>query len=111
MPAEPPPPPPGFFDYWLRGQDEAEVLAALAAAGIATGPADTSAYDPIGTIWKDTGTVDADGNPVMEPLPGWHANLRLTYRLRTEQRAEMSYVLIDPPANPARVWASSEEQP
>lgn len=95
MPTDAPPPPPGFFDYWLRGQDEAEVLAALAAAGIAAGPTDASAYDPIGTILDDAG----------DPIPGWHANLRLRYRMRTEQRAELSYVLIEPPANPVRVWA------
>ena len=105
MPTDAPPPPPGFFDYWLRGQDEAEVLAALAAAGIAAGPTDASAYDPIGTIWKDTGTVDAEGNPVMEPLPGWHANLRLRAPMTDHQEAGLASVLIPPPHHPARVWA------
>ena len=104
MPTDAPPPPPGFFDYWLRGQDEAEVLAALAAAGIAAGPTDASAYDPIGTIWKDTGTVDAEGKPVMEPLPGWHANLRLRHELTPEQHGALDSVLIPPPAHPVRIW-------
>ena len=105
MPTDAPPPPPGFFDYWLRGQDEAEVLAALAAAGIAAGPTDASAYDSIGTIWTDTGTVDAEGNPVMEPLPGWHANLRLRAPMTDHQEAGLASVLIPPPHHPARVWA------
>lgn len=105
MPEDPPPTPAGFHDYWLRGTDEAEVLVALAAAGIAAGQTETSAYDPIGTIWRDTGTVDSEDNPVMEPLPGWHANLRLTYAMRFEQRVAMNDVLIQPPAHPVRVWA------
>ncbi len=44
MPTDDPPPPPGFFDYWLRGQDEAKVLFALAAAGISTGPTTESSF-------------------------------------------------------------------
>ena len=108
MSTDAPPPPPGFFDYWLRGQDEAEVLAALAAAGITTGPADTSAYDPIKTIWKDTGEIIYEnGLPrrVMEPLPGWHANLRLRAPMTDHQEAGLASVLIPPPHHPARVWA------
>lgn len=95
MPNDAPPPPPGFFDYWLRGQDEAKVLAALAAAGIAAGPTDTSAYDPIGTIY------DADENPI----PGWHANLRMRHEITLTQYEAMAAVLISPPAHPVRVWA------
>ena len=105
MPTDASPPPPGFFDYWLRGQDEAEVLAALAAAGIAVHPTESSSFDPIGTIWKDTGTVDAEGDPVMEPLPGWHANLRLRAPMTDHQEAGLASVLIPPPHHPARVWA------
>lgn len=84
-----------FYDYYLRGDTEADVQAGMAAAGIPLGPTHATSYDPIGTIY------DADENPI----PGWHANLRLRYRMRTEQRAELSYVLIEPPANPVRVWA------
>lgn len=94
MPTDAPPPPPGFFDYWLRGQDEAEVLAALAAAGIAAGPTHANAYDPIGTIYVD----DA-------PIAGWHANLRLRAPMTDHQEAGLASVLIPPPHHPARVWA------
>ena len=105
MPNDAPPPPPGFFDYWLRGDSEAAVLAAMAEASISTGPTTESSFDSIGTIWKDTGTVDAEGNPVMEPLPGWHANLRLRSPMTDHQEAGLASVLIPPPHHPARVWA------
>lgn len=91
-------------DYWLRGDDESAVLAAMAEAGISTGPTMVSSFDPIGTIWKDTGTVDAEGNPVMEPLPGWHANLRMRNELTFDQEAVLSTVLIEQPKNPVRAW-------
>ena len=104
MPTDAPPPPPGFFDYWLRGDSETAVLAAMAEAGISTGPTMVSSFDPIGTIWKDTGTVDAEGNPVMEPLPGWHANLRMRHELTLDEEAALAPVLIPPPAHPVRVW-------
>ena len=94
-----------FHDYWLRGESQGEVEIALASAGIPLLPSTMSSFDPIGTIWKDTGEVDADGNPVMEPIPGWHANLRLTYRMKTEQKIALDYLLIPEPAHPVRVWA------
>ena len=91
-------------DYWLRGDDEAAVLAAMAEAAIPTLPSTESSFDPIGTIWKDTGTVDAEGNHVMEPLPGWHANLRMRNELTPEQHGALDAVLIPPPAHPVRIW-------
>lgn len=30
---------------------------------------------PIGPLAHDTGTVDQDGAPVVEPVAGWHVNL------------------------------------
>ena len=94
-----------FYDYYLRGDTEADVHAGMAAAGIPLGPTHATSYDPIGTIWTDTGTVDAEGNPVMEPLPGWHANLRLRAPMTDHQEAGLASVLIPPPHHPARVWA------
>ena len=91
-------------DYWLRGDDEAAVLSAMAEAAIPTMPSTESSFDPIGTISKDTGTVDAEGNPVMEPLPGWHANLRMRNELTLDKEAALAPVLILPPAHPVRVW-------
>lgn len=81
-------------DYWLRGDDEAAVLAAMAEAGISTGPTMGSSFDPIGTIH------DADGNPI----PGWHANLRMRNELTPEQHGALDAMLIPPPAHPVRIW-------
>ena len=60
--------------------------------------------DIIGTIFKPTGeTQEVDGMsvPVMEPLEGFHANLRGD--LTVEQEAALP--LISAPNNPYRVWA------
>lgn len=96
---------PSMHDYWLRGDDETAVLAAMAEASISTGPTMVSSFDPIGTIWKDTGTVDTEGNPVMEPLPGWHANLRMRTPMTEHQEIALVNVVIVPPKHPVRVWA------
>jgi len=89
-----PPPGPGMHDYWLRGDSEAAVMAAMAEASIPTLPSTESSFDPIGTIY------DADGNPI----PGWHANLRLRHELTLAQYEALAAVLIAPPANPVRIW-------
>jgi|GEM_PF-6888560 len=89
-----PPPGPGMHDYWLRGDSETAVMAAMAEASIPTLPSTESSFDPIGTIY------DADGNPI----PGWHANLRLRHELTLDEEAALAPVLIPPPANPVRVW-------
>ncbi len=94
-----------FHDYWLRGDTEADVHAGMADAGIALLPSTMSSYDPIGTICKETGTVDAEGNPVMEPIPGWHANLRMVRALSVGEEMALDGVLIPEPQHPVRVWA------
>lgn len=38
---------------------------------------DMYALDVIGTVYKPTGEVDADGCGNIEPLPGWHVNARI----------------------------------
>ena len=83
-----------FYDYYLRGDTEADVHAGMAAAGIPLGPTHATSYDPIGTIYVD----DA-------PIAGWHANLRLRDPMTDHQEAGLASVLIPPPHNPARVWA------
>lgn len=83
-----------FYDYYLRGDTEADVHAGMAAAGIPLGPTHATSYDPIGTIYVD----DA-------PLLGWHANLRLRAPMTDHQEAGLASVLIPPPHHPARVWA------
>lgn len=65
------------------------------------------ALDIIGTISKPTGNViegeDGISYPEMTQVAGYHANLRGT--LSEEQLTILADVLIDAPANPARVWA------
>lgn len=80
-------------DYWLRGDSEAEVLAAIAQAEIQALPSTESSFDPIGTIYVD----DA-------PIAGWHANLRLRNAMTFDQEAALAPVLIEPPQNPVRIW-------
>ena len=94
-----------FHDYWLRGDSQGEVETAMASAGIPLLPSTMSSYDAIGTIWRDTGEVDADGNPVMEPIPGWHANLRMVRALTEGEEMALDGVLIQEPQHPVRVWA------
>jgi hypothetical protein len=94
-----------FHDYWLKGEDEAHVHDAMAAAGIGLLPAEDSSYDPIGTIWVPGPDVDEDGNPIPVPLDGWHANLRMRHALTADQAAALAPVLIPKPQHPARVWA------
>ena len=83
-----------FYDYYLRGDTEADVHAGMAAAGIPLGPTHATSYDPIGMIYVD----DA-------PIAGWHANLRLRAPMTDHQEAGLASVLIPPPHHPARVWA------
>ena len=89
-----PPPGPGMHDYWLRGDSEAAVMSALAEAEISPNPTPKSSFDPIGTIF------DADGNPI----PGWHANLRMRNELTPEQHGALDAMLIPPPTHPVRIW-------
>lgn len=83
-----------FYDYYLRGDTDADVHAGMEAAGIPLGPTHASSFDPIGTIYVD----DA-------PIPGWHANIRLRQPMTEQQEVGLAAVLIPPPHHPVRVWA------
>lgn len=116
------------MDCFLKATDYAALHAALVAAGILipanvpvieviygvptqTGVQDGHALaggvalDVIGTIFKPTGdvlTVDGMEVPEMAPIAGFHANLRGD--LSDDQRAALAGLLIDPPAQPYRVF-------
>jgi hypothetical protein len=94
-----------FHDHWLKGDTRLDVEASLADAGISLLPTSVSSYDPIGVISRPTGELDPEGNPVMEDLPGWHANLRMRHALTADQADALAPVLIPKPQHPARVWA------
>ena len=58
-----------MIDYYLKFKDEAEANNALEGL-------ENYSIDIIGIIYKATGLTDADGNPIMVDLEGWHVNLR-----------------------------------
>lgn len=72
---------------YLRFSDEAAALAALVSiagqdvALVDDGPSMVIVNDlridvlPIGLLTHDTGSVDQDGAPIVEPVVGWHVNL------------------------------------
>lgn len=99
-------------DYYLRATDEAAMDAALLAAAVTNSEGNLypgMELSVIGRIDKPTGQVDAEGYPIMQPLPGYHANLRTTVDLLDAQLAELP--TIDPPNNPVRVWFDSVPHP
>ncbi len=57
-------------------------------------------FDEIGIIYKPTGVV-VDDVPEMEPMPGWHVNIRILVGLIPDNM--ISNVVL--PANPVRTFA------
>lgn len=102
---------PDVSDFCLRFADEAASFAvALALDAVAEtedGPRlvrfnHRYALDVIGTIYAETGEADAEGNPVLAPLPGWHVNFRILDG--SPLPAELAAYVVTP-EQPARVWA------
>lgn len=72
---------------YLRFPDEPAALAAFSAvtgkavASLADVPSKVTVdgmicdVDPIGVLIRATGAVDAAGEPVFEPVEGWHVNV------------------------------------
>ncbi len=95
-------------DFYLRAADRPALDAALAAAGLidAEGfPATAEvAISRIGVIRQPTGDVDGEGLPIMEDLPGYHANLRLLRAATEAELAALEAVTLPAPATPYRIW-------
>lgn len=97
------------MDLYLKAADEAEMNAALVAAGLAyeedaaLHPAFGVSLDIIGPITRVTG-YDQNGDPIMVEYPEWHVNVR-TPSLTEAQEAEIAALKIVPPETPYRVWA------
>ena len=95
------------MDLYLKAADEAEMNAALIAAGLAyeedgtLHPAPYVSLDVIGPIVKWDYSVDP---PVEIDYPEWHVNVRCA-GLTEEQEAELAGLVIVPPETPFRVWA------
>lgn len=121
-----------MIDYYLKTENAAALWQALESAGIAVlnydpddaanqRPEDATedwtpqgatfyshaAYDLdiIGTIYKDSGEVDSEGNPVLAPIDGFHANLRRQDSSDLSAEQKLALPLIQPPNNPHRRWA------
>jgi hypothetical protein len=115
------------MNYYLQAQSEEALFAALESAGVMNKvydpedpanqrPDDAEEWEPsgeydlypkagvdldvIGTIFKPTGETDEEGNPVMQALAGFHANIR---GITAEQAAQLPTIAA--PTTPMRVWA------
>lgn len=98
-----------MIDYYLKAPTEADMNAALIAAGLAyedegaVYPAFGVSLDAIGPITRTIGYAE-DGNPITETFTEWHLNVRCS-GLTPEAEAEIEAFKIVPPNNPYRVWA------
>lgn len=91
------------MDYFLRTDSAFAMSEAMAAAGLemVDGLQGNVNVSVVGLISQEIGLLDADGNPIVQPIPGFHVNLR--GELSEEQHAKLP--AIPRPANPVRVWA------
>jgi hypothetical protein len=83
----------------LLAEDETVIVP----AGYAAAP--SASVDYIGVIYKPTGQMietEMGDQPEMEPLPGWHVNVRLSAD-RTCPEALQGAIVS--PSTPSRVWA------
>lgn len=91
-------------DLYLKTPTEAEMTAALLAAGVIDdegNPAPNFSVDQIGPFTKVIG-YDEAGEPIVVDYPGWHTNLRGTFD--DEQLAVLTPLSVEPTV-PYRVWA------
>jgi hypothetical protein len=91
-------------DLYLKTPTEAEMTAALLAAGVIDdegNPTPNFSVDQIGPFTKVIG-YDEAGEPIEEYYPDWHTNLRGTFD--DEQLAALTPLSVKPPI-PYRVWA------
>lgn len=91
-------------DIYLKFPSEEVAKATLEAA-----PKEPHkvAIDVIGLIYKATGNTvvsetDGEETPEMQPLDGYHVNVRI---IEGELPEVFSEFVIDQPQNPVRVWA------
>lgn len=91
-------------DLYLKTPTEAEMTAALLAAGVIDdggSPAPNFSVDQIGPFTKVIG-YDEAGEPIVADYPDWHTNLRGNFS--DEQLAELAPLSVEPPIS-YRVWA------
>lgn len=102
-----------FIDLNLKAADKAAMTKALLAAGFITDSETGTLYHPTaslqllppGMVTRHTGAVDAEGLPVREPVPGYHANVRTQDPAMAAALAPVTVVV----ETPQYVWASAQE--
>lgn len=93
-----------MIDLYLRAKTEAEMTAALLAAGVVNDkglPVEGVSVDHIGSFSRFERPTWAD-EPILVNYPEWHTNLRLMQDIDTS--ALIGYI-INTPLTPYRVWA------
>jgi len=93
-----------MIDLYLMAATEAEMLAALTAAGVINDegfPVASVSLDHIGPFSRVTGYDEAD-EAIIKDYPSWHTNLRGDFT--DEQLATLKPLSVKP-AKPHRVWA------
>jgi len=99
-----------MIDYYLKTVSESELNTLLIQAELAFESeetivlADGVALDIIGDIYKATEELDAEGNPVMTKINGFHANLRVFKDLEDWQEAGLVEHNVEV-SSPTRIWA------
>jgi hypothetical protein len=110
------------MEYFIKANNETEFWEKLIEAGVAReadmpvpegaepvkvkGVVGGFDLDVIGIIYVPTSEMEDQNGlpvPVMEALPGFHANLRGA--LSEEQQTQLADILIEKPTSPVRVWA------
>lgn len=98
-----------FIDLNLKAATQAAMTKALIAAGFIKDGETGTIYHPTaslqllppGMVTRPTGVVDADGMPVREPVPGYHANVRTQDPAMAAALAEVTVTV----ETPQYVWA------
>jgi len=93
-----------MIDLYLCAPTEADMTAALAAAGLIDDeglPVAGVSLDHIGPFSRVTG-YDKAGEPIVVEYPEWHTNLRGSFT--DEQIAALEPISVQP-ETPHRVWA------
>ena len=99
-----------MIDLYLKAGSKSAMTLALKTAGFIQEPESGALYHPdaaldvIGTIYAPTGetmTIEGEEIPVMEPVPGYHVNVRTT----SETLAASLESFRTYPETPVRVWA------
>ncbi len=92
------------MNYYLTFTNEVEVESILYSQSDGRLLPNYINIDTIGVIYKPTGELDADDNPVMAPVVGWHVNVLV---VGDEDATKLEPYRVYP-ATPHRIWAGSE---